>query len=458
MACWRNGQGREGTERRDMEKMGRVGIGRVGRMLFGVALAIMSPLRSQEALSKWQTLEWSADDSGSVSFYEVIVERLDTSPIKEKNKDAASTDDSVADGKRFYEYTRKRVNGDEHSVKMDPLLPSGEYRYKVMAYNLLNLLAAQSSWLSFSIVEAKQPVLHSVSIDGNVITVTGKNLFLEDDKNKGEGTRYELINESTKLAQPLKADEADGKRALLRLEGTGAIERLEAGKYRVAATDASGLASKETSGIFTIKANGEAKVAAIKEDEDDSGKEAGGKRTRASGIDGSISIGYACPITIEDDTKMLDILQTKSALFRISCTNTVKLPSGGAPLDTPNEAKALHIGIAGSIMYTRVATCKNDGNMAIVNMLFVCQMPIIKKFRLEGRAGGGVMYLNNIKGDTPSGCFLDASAGISVQFSPFSKGRLRNFYADAGADYTIAFMPKGVVTFIVPAVSAGYRF
>lgn len=416
---------------------------------------------------QWQTLEWTADDS--VLFYEVIVE--------EREKKSG----------KFIERVRRTVAGEEHSVKMDPLLPSGEYRYKVIAYNLLNLKSYESDWASFSITAAKQPAIRNVSIAGGVITITGKNLFPDgDEENTLDATHYELINQNTGKSYPLKAADADGQTARLDASSFG---ELDAGTYRVLATDSSGLASKENSGTFTIKeakkpkasiaaANASGDVANLNKVNNNS-EESNNSNGRAGGAAGVPSIGmdkeqsdvtasnnadiarkpgtcygisacYACPFAMKDDTDLFDYEQPLSAMLRASVTSS--------------KSGALRFGTEMSVMYTRIITnirtnggkrkSKNGGNMAVGNMLFVCQLPLPNcNTMIETRLGGGLMFLEGLIDDTSYGYFLDADAGASFQFFVS-----RGLYAEIGCDYIMSVMNEGAVGFVVPSFGLGYRF
>lgn len=437
-------------------------------------------------------LEWSAEDNGSVLFYEVVVEEV------KKHKG----------GNQFIERVRLKVAGDKAQVKMDPLLPVGDYRYKVTSYNLFRLKASESDWKEFSIVEAKQPAVKSVSLDGG-----GNTVYIHEDDNAGKSctlhitgknlfdtTRYELFGADGGDAVPLVVTQTDGKRA----KATVDTALLNEGTYRLFATDSSGLKSMETNAVITvevIKSSKDAVIAALppvidtedtssvppsentedaappvqsdnntkediaaaktdegpetvhsdKEEEDmakehhDTKGEEGGKDNappmrRKSNIDYCISAGYSCPIFIHDDTDVLDIVQPDSFNFRISALSPKPSVSLGAEV---------------SFLYSRVYCADNKrGDMAAGNLLFVCQKPIFhQKAALEARAGGGVMYLNNIPRDTSCGYFFEFDAGVSFQYRI-----LKHFFAELADDFALSFMPEGVVLFTYPSVGAGVRF
>lgn len=386
---------------------------------FIMAFLILRPMpasaqkaSSNRAEQQWQTLEWSEDESGSVLFYEVIVEKRD-------NKD----------GGRYTEAVRVRVTGEEHSVQMKPLLPVGEYRYKVIAYNLLNLKASESDWSNFAIMEAHQPVIKTVlTEDGSpvihldrahddVLEITGKNLFTSAATSSGAlSTQYALINTDSGETIEMTVNEADGQKAKAHFDS----QHLKQGVYRVRATDKSGLASKKDSPIVRVEV-------------------------------GQTNDYYICAFflpafNVVDTAGNFDTVHPIGMGARVAATSSMD--------------ETLYFGAGVAMTYNKVNIASGDsGNMINGSILFICQKPILRrKAMLEWRLGGGIAVFSSTKGSDSTSLFPSATSGASIQYTLF-----KGLYAEIGGEgvLTMARSAKGGISmelFIMPQASIGYRF
>lgn len=372
---------------------------------------------------QWQVLEWEATDTQNTSMYEVVVEEL---KMDDKTK-----------SHRFTECARYKVSGDATSVKMSPLLPVGDYRYKVISYNLLGLPASQSEWEVFSIVTALEPVIRNVSIasvGGDVLyldevydcvlILTGRNLFPEEGEGGGkDATHYELVKDGgTNVA--IKVLEADGQKARIKVDMT----HIDVGTYHIAATDASGLKNKDDAAL-TVKF---------------------GKP-----VDFSIAAGWVCPIFVIDDTFPTYVGSKAYPISAMLRGTFIPLKRGWG-----------YIGASLCAMYTRMSYDGDgftlDGNMITAIAALVYQKPFFhRRAAFEARLGGGLVALKNYMYhfdggyDTPAlnGTYPAASASLSVQYTI-----IRKLYAELGADFTMSFMPDIKPGFITPQVCVGWRF
>src|SRR5574344_1248727 len=111
-------------------------------MLCTAAQAQDTASDGENAESQWQMLEWEERDSLSVMKYDVLIEERDP-----------KTD-------TYAEINRVETKGNETYVqaktKNGRLLSPGNYRYKVITYNLLGVPEIEKDWYEFTIYEAYQ--------------------------------------------------------------------------------------------------------------------------------------------------------------------------------------------------------------------------------------------------------------------------------------------------------------
>ncbi len=110
------------------------------------------------AQEQWQYLEWEEENPEYVLHYEVVIEVL-----SEKKG-------------TFEELNRIMTEDNSNRVQVNPLLPPGVYRYKVISYNLIDVPEVESSWFEFKIYKAFQPEINDIKSNVNR---TGT-LFLEE--------------------------------------------------------------------------------------------------------------------------------------------------------------------------------------------------------------------------------------------------------------------------------------
>ena len=225
-------------------------------MLCTAAQAQDTASDGENAESQWQMLEWEERDSLSVMKYDVLIEERDP-----------KTD-------TYAEINRVETKGNETYVqaktKNGRLLSPGNYRYKVITYNLLGVPEIESDWYEFTIYQAYQPEVTKVTTDVNltstiyldernngIFSVTGKNLFEgPEDKNDISFTEYSLVNQKKKngktvdiTPQLLEHDKSDKK-----LKVKFDMDDIDVGVYNFTARDASGLeSSKDKDSEVTVK-------------------------------------------------------------------------------------------------------------------------------------------------------------------------------------------------------------
>ena len=150
----------------------------------------------ESAEEKWQYLEWEEEDPEFVLNYEVVIEVLE----KESGI--------------YTEINRLQTETNNTYIQVKPFLPPGNYRYKVITYNLIGIAVVESDWFEFRIVKAFKPEISNISaevnhsstlfldeINNGIFNIVGKNLFEEPNNgNEISFTTYELKNKKKKNA------------------------------------------------------------------------------------------------------------------------------------------------------------------------------------------------------------------------------------------------------------------
>ena len=107
---------------------------------------------------KWQQLEWEEENPEFVQYYEVIIQKYD--------------EESVA----YSEIIRLKTEDNSSHIRIQPLLPPGYYRFKVITYDLIGLPSVESEWKTFSIYKAYRPQINDISSKVN----GSSTLYLEE--------------------------------------------------------------------------------------------------------------------------------------------------------------------------------------------------------------------------------------------------------------------------------------
>ena len=387
------------------------------------------------AEEKWQYLEWEEENPEFVLNYEVIIEALDeTNGI-------------------YTQINRLQTETNTTYIQIKPFLPPGNYRYKVITYNLIGIAVVESDWFEFRIVKAFKPEISNISSDVNhsstlfldemnngIFNITGKNLFGEQKKGKEISfTTYELKNQKKKNIEPLIPQilELDDKNRRLKVQFD--MNDLDVGTYTFIATDASGLQNE-------IDKNSEIIVKFKKS------------------VDFDISGGYTLPVILFDDT-IKDYLG--SNIWPLSFSARLSF------MPFKNRLGYFGIGLTGSYtrMISEIDSYRIDGNLITAHALFVYQFPVRIKSKtsiqqrhiitLELHAGAGFTFFNDFKFHFPHNIVttplnslnISIDGGFAVQV--YITNRL---YTEIGADFIMAFISDMGFGMLEPQVSIGWQF
>lgn len=386
------------------------------------------------AEEQWQLIEWDDSRREFVLNYEIEIEVYDE---KERN---------------FNPLFVMKTEDNADSIHINPQLEPGFYRYRLIPYNLLGLRGHESNWITFSIVEAYQPVINSLtsnSSKGDTIyldewndgkfSVNGRNLF-EPQKRDSDTkyTEYAFVNRKKTKLGVVKPDKIENK-SDRNLELYVDIKNLEVGTYDFVATDASGLESeKGNHSVLNVKYR--------------------------KWMDFDISGGYVLPCVLFDDTIPNYM---GSNIWPISAYGKVSL------LPVKRSFGNFGLGITGS--FTRMSVeydrYKIDGNMITGFANIIYQIPVYfhrkdpekrrhrLTFELHGGAGG--VYLmdyqfhfdNGIESKKMNSIITGFDAGVAVQ------GYITNrLFIELNADGILGFGKDVTLGMILPGVGIGWQF
>ena len=152
----------------------------------------------------------------------------------------------------YVEVLRRNLDADAFFINVS--VPSGQYRYKVISYNIFNEIDSETPWSNFVILKANQPSIVSFSpqafyfdrFSPRIINLTGENLLPDTDLFLVSRTELDEKGEPRRI-RPVEMHRNDlGETArMIFLEND-----LAAGAYDIFAVNPGGLESK--TGPFRI--------------------------------------------------------------------------------------------------------------------------------------------------------------------------------------------------------------
>lgn len=398
-------------------------------------------IQKESPEEKWQFLEWTEEFPEYVGFYEIIIEKFENNI--------------------YTELLRLKTESNETQIKIQPLLPPGIYRTKIITYNLLDFPAAESDYDDLIIYAAAQPIVNKVTtkntkssaiyleeINDGIFIIDGKNLFTtKEDDNDIQFTEYMFINTKTKITNPiipeiLEIDTEKNNQLIVKIP----IESLDTGLYGFFATDASGLVNEQTpSTQIEVKFK--------------------------KPIDLDLSFGWTCPIVLSESEKSIEYYIKKS--FPLSFNTRMTL--------IPFKHNFGYLGFNLTGNYTRIENLFSEkkytinGNIFSGFINFVYQLPFRKQIKntyttkhimtLDFHFGLGVLFINDLhftfnKGMSnevncpPYNCpHFAVDAGIALQI--YFTNRL---YIEPACDFIYSYLGDTHTTFLQPIISLGWQF
>ena len=383
---------------------------------------------------KWQILEWYEENPEFVSYYEVLIEKYD-----EKSE-------------TYTEINKLKTEDNSTSIKVEPQLQPGMYRFKVITYDLIGFGTVESDWETFSIYKAYRPQINDISskvngsstlyleeVNDGIFSVSGRNLF-ETSKNEKDiqFTKYFVVNQNDKKQNILVPEILNVEKNNRKIEFQMNMKDLDVGVYDFFAEDASGLKSETNNSNFTVKFR---------------------KR-----MDLDLSAGYLLPVILFDDTINHYM---GSNIWPLS--GTVKMSF----MPFKRSFGYFGVGLAGtySRLFADFPQYKIDGNLITAHLNFVYQLPIRFRIKnseqrrhaltLEVHGGVGVTFFNDVQFHFPHNIDSEKLNSINLSFDVGGAVQVyitSRLYAEVGVDFVMAFVKDMQFGVLHPSVCIGWQF
>lgn len=384
---------------------------------------------------KWQLLEWYEENPEFVSYYEVLIEKYD-----EKSE-------------TYTEINKLKTEDNSTSIKVEPQLQPGMYRFKVITYDLIGFGTVESDWETFSIYKAYRPQINDISskvngsstlyleeVNDGIFSVSGRYLF-ETSKNEKDiqFTKYFVVNQNDKKQNILVPEILNVEKNNRKIEFQMNMKDLDVGVYDFFAEDASGLKSESNNNSnFTVKFKKK--------------------------VDFDLSAGYVLPVILFDDTinhYMGSNIWPLSGTFRMSF------------MPFKRSFGYFGVGLVGtySRLFAEFPQYKIDGNLITAHLNFVYQLPIrfrIKNsdqrrhaFSLELHGGVGATFFNDMQFHFPHNIDSEKLNSINLSFDVGGAVQVyitSRLYAEVGVDFVMAFMSDMQFGVLHPSVCIGWQF
>ena len=383
---------------------------------------------------KWQILEWYEENPEFVSYYEVLIEKYD-----EKSE-------------TYTEINKLKTEDNSTSIKVEPQLQPGMYRFKVITYDLIGFGTVESDWETFSIYKAYRPQINDISskvngsstlyleeVNDGIFSVSGRNLF-ETPKNEKDirFTKYFVVNQNDKKQNILVPEILNVEKNNRKIEFQMNMKDLDVGVYDFFAEDASGLKSETNNSNFTVKFKKK--------------------------VDFDLSAGYVLPVILFDDTinhYMGSNIWPLSGTFRMSF------------MPFKRSFGYFGVGLVGtySRLFAEFPQYKIDGNLITTHLNFVYQLPIrfrIKNsdqrrhaFSLELHGGVGATFFNDMQFHFPHNIDSEKLNSINLSFDVGGAVQVyitSRLYAEVGVDFVMAFVKDMQFGVLHPSVCIGWQF
>jgi hypothetical protein len=360
-----------------------------------------------------------------------FVQRIDWAPIHGIIRYEIILEQRYGNSNRYNEFLRE--NTEEPFLELS--IPAGNYRYKVLGYNVLNRLGAESDYQPFEVFQAVQPSVEKLSTN---------QLFLEDNANRIVLTGEHFVLNSEIYLVPTRGGSNDINQAgvlipseIIYSDIGDSVElvfenqELPSDRYRIVVVNPGGLTS--TYEPFDI-------------------------RKSRDWMDINISAGYAPLLTLSGNelTNLVD-----QPLYPLGFVARVSL--------IPFKTDFGYFGIELSPFYNYVdQKLGNDFDDftftmhvtgAALSILY--QIPFLEeRLFLNVRLGGGLasfvnmQFENDSRSDSSSFMFPEAQVGLSAQYFVYNK----QLFLELGMDYKLLFPETLLIMHLNPFLSLGWKF
>lgn len=310
--------------------------------------------------------------------------------------------------------------------ELEVQLTAGEYRYRLVVYNLLDKPAVISEWFPFTILRAIQPRVGGVSPDvvyfdeenTDLFSVSGRNLLAESVY------RFRSIESPGRFYTGRLGEVDDDER---NAEVVFSLDDIEVGLYELEVENPGGL----------THAAGPVKFAFFKL------------------MDFDVSAGYMPLFVLWDDTigHYFD-----SSAFPLGAV----VKATFIPLKRKYGYFGVGLYVAGSMLSNETEFYTLSTNWLMAHCVFVFQKVLIKqRLVLDLHAGPGMTMFHDMHFEFDNGYTtpstspwsISALAGASLQVYV-----LKRLYIEGSADCSMAFMDDMRTLSVHPSLSAGWQF
>lgn len=397
---------------------------------------------TSEGLVFIQKLAW--DEVAYGLRYDVVIEKQDESGQWEPF-DTISTDVNILEVSLF----------------------AGKYRYKVLVYNILDMIEIELEWFELNVFLATQPQLESFfpKLIPPEETPTGLFTIVGDNLSRDTIFSLEIPGDHKRtLMGVVKKDDKNGE-----VEVQFDIGAINTGNYTLIAKNPGGLTTKAEV-QFDIDAFGTGDYALAAQDHSDI----------AAQDHSSIASKKHSDLT-DDDPFMVKLFKPYDFNITVGYLATWTPPDGNIsrhfdksffPLGfnvrftyIPLKKKFGYFGVELAAYWVQMTKelygYDLSTNIFPINLNFVYQLPIIKeRLVLDTHIGVGLVIFHNLKFDfgsfiSPSldTIGLSANAGVALQIYI-----IKRLYAEVGVDYILAFPKNTMFHMVSPSVSVGWQF
>ncbi len=380
-----------------------------------VSLAILAsvPLQAQEAETDYwheqteegvvftQSLKWEAVQY--CPYYDITIER------QGKNDAWSKAHES-------------RVTASELAIRLSP----GEYRYRLVVYDVLERPSLTTEWFPFTVIRALQPRVGDVT--------PGIIYFEEENSDVFEVEGTNLLESSTVIFKPIEGRGKTYKGSIVEADRRGRSMRVS---FPIASINVGvyGLFVENPGGLSTVS------------------KPVTFKYIKPMDLD--VSIGYMPTVVLWDGT--ID-QYFESSFFPIG----VVAKATFIPFKRASGYYGVGLFASASRITNETQFYELTMNWAMAHLVFAYQRPIIRnKLMFACHIGPGYTvfydiqfaFNNGVNSPAFSPSSLSALAGLSLHY--YFKKRM---YADLSTDCSYVFMKDMQVFSIHPSLSVGWQF
>jgi len=362
---------------------------------------------SDTGLLFFQTLTWEKAQY-AVSYHVILERKRDTLDV-------------------YTEVLRRNIT--ENSL--DISVPFGEYRFRVLSFNILGLLDSESEWEYFIVIQALQPSVVEFSpsafyfdrLTPRIITLSGENILLDAEIYLESLTSFDETGEPI-IIRPVEIHRNElGENARLIFDE----EELILGMYAIVIKNPGGLETR--AGVF--------------------------KMSVAKPFDINVSVGYVPMITLfgQEDYFLSNVFNPLGFAIR----------GNFVPFKRDIGFFGIEMTASWSLLTSETGIFKSTAHLLLINLDALYQYQIVRKtLFLNARAGIGLAGIFDYKieyTDTGHTSSSFATAAFSFNFGASVQWFIhKQIFVEGGVDYIHIAHPELPMGFVRIGLFGGYQF